>query len=282
MSFEKEYCNQDDLTFDGLEADPLCDSAFHENQSLFIAEGKYTNLGLLLSDQCPFLMEVTNFKGTDRQEPTDRNLFHGSIVRQLDDTLRYLSRLDTSSHPDYPQRSIKEVLLNCVCHRDYSVDESTQVSIFEDRIEFVSFGSLIDGMDTESIKLGVAHSRNPILASVLYSMNLCDNFGTGISKIRSDYDGSGREPLFQTSGSVFKVTLYNLNSTREKKRQKAFFESEEDQILRFAREQGFVSRKEVDELLDCGTTKSFTILKKLCDQGLLAQEGKGRNSVYVP
>ncbi len=43
---------------------------------------------------------------------------------------------------DYPPEAIREALLNAIVHRDYSFSGATLISIFEDRIEFVTIGGL--------------------------------------------------------------------------------------------------------------------------------------------
>lgn len=282
MEFEKQTSPDQRLTFDFLQTDAVCNSAFMSYQDAFRSDSGFTNLALLFSDQCPFAIEVCTFKGCDRSEVIQRSAFTGSVLRQLDLCLRHLVRRQDSDHPDYPLEAIRQTLLNCICHRDYSLGGSTQISVFSDRIEFVSLGSIADGLDLAALRLGVAHSRNPVLCSVMYAMNLTDSFGTGIDKIRISYKAQKQQPLFESSAGVFKTTLPNCSWSAEEKKKKAFFISEKDQILSFAREQGFVSRKEVEELLDSGSTKSYGVLKQLCKEGLLKHQGSGRSSIYIP
>ena len=69
-----------------------------------------------------------------------------------------LYRIDTR---DYPEEALREALLNCCVHRDYAFSASTLVSIFEDRMEFVSVGGLVDGIALEDVLLGLSVCRNP-------------------------------------------------------------------------------------------------------------------------
>ena len=48
-----------------------------------------------------------------------------------------LKRMDMR---DYPIEAVKETLLNCIMHRNYLFSGSTLISIFDDRIEFVTLG----------------------------------------------------------------------------------------------------------------------------------------------
>ena len=52
-------------------------------------------------------------------------------------------------------------------------------------------------------------------------------------------------------------------------------------IVQYAQENGSVTRKEAEDLIDAGTTKAFRLLKELCESGKLEQQGSGRLSTYV-
>jgi len=50
-------------------------------------DGLYTNLGLLLSDQCIHNIKVACFEGNDKNIFKDRREFSGSLLKQLSDSL---------------------------------------------------------------------------------------------------------------------------------------------------------------------------------------------------
>ncbi|MEE0637656.1 MAG: hypothetical protein UCH99_11050, partial [Adlercreutzia sp.] len=113
----------------------------------------YTNLGLLLSDQCPHTVKAAVFEGADQSVFKDRREFSGSLMRQLGEAYDYIDfhnqthatfqkllRVDTR---DYPEVAVREALLNSLVHRDYSFRASTLISVYDDRIEFVSVGGCL-------------------------------------------------------------------------------------------------------------------------------------------
>ena len=69
---------------------------------------------------------------------------------------------------DYPEVAVREALLNLIVHRDYSFSTSALISIYEDRIEFVSVGGLVHGMELEDIMVGLSVCRNQNLTNVFY------------------------------------------------------------------------------------------------------------------
>ena len=129
-------------------------------------------MALLLSDQCETTIKVALFQGIDKEIFRDRKEFSGSILKQLEDVYEFIdlvnrtkasfSGLNRTDKRDYPEEAVREALLNSVVHRDYSFSASNLINIYEDRMEFVSLGGLVSGLELESIFLGVSQSRNPI------------------------------------------------------------------------------------------------------------------------
>ena len=261
-------------------------------------DGLYTNLALLLSDQCGTTTKVALFQGTDKELFRDRKEFTGSILKQLEDVYQFIdllnktkatfSGLNRTDRRDYPEASVRETLLNSIVHRDYSFSGSNLVNIYEDRIEFVSLGGLVPGLELRSIFLGISQSRNPNLAAIFYRMRLIESYGTGIGKIERAYRTCECQPEFETAKGVFRVTLPNRNEEQAEEAQKAgnaygdvSLNEQKRLIIQYAQENGSVTRKEVEDLIGAGTTKAFRLLKELCESGKLEQKGSGKLSSYV-
>lgn len=86
----------------------------------------------------------------------------------------------------------------------------------------------------------------------------------------------------------FRVTLPNRNKQPEtnvqvsdKADKDISLNEQKLLILQSARENGSVTRKEVEDLISARTTKAFRLLKELCKAGKLEQKGSGRLSTYV-
>lgn len=113
---------------------------------LMNSEGIYTNLGLLLADQCIHTIKLAVFEGTTKAIFKDRREVGGSLLRQLSEAYEYIERynrihaefqsLYRIDKRDYPEEAIREALLNALVHREYSFSDSILISIFDDRIEW--------------------------------------------------------------------------------------------------------------------------------------------------
>lgn len=256
-------------------------------------DGVYTNLGLLLSDQCVHTIKAAVFEGTNQNQFKDRKEFTGSLFQQMDDTYDFIDfrnqthssfeKLRRIDRRDYPEVAVREALLNLLVHREYSFRASTFISIYADRIEFTSIGGLVSGVTLKDVTMGISVCRNVKLANVFYRLELIEAYGTGILKIMDAYEGTGLTPQIETSDNAFKIILPNLNAkTEQKEPESTSSESgmEEEKVIALAKERGFVTRKEVEILLDIGQTTSGRLLKQMIGNGLLVQEGKGKNTHY--
>jgi ATP-dependent DNA helicase RecG len=225
--YEEARSLNQDLTF--KEAEKLFaakDFPFGTNQKktlrLLTPDGIYMNLGLLLSDQAIHPIKLAAFEGGEQEIVRDRREFSGSLLKQLRDAYDFIDmynhtraevtglyRTDTR---DYPEDAIREALLNAMVHRDYGFAGSTLISIFDDRMDFVSIGGLPKGISLEDIMLGISVPRNENLANIFYRLKLIEAYGTGIPKILHSYAGFPRQPLLQATSNAFKITLPNRNT----------------------------------------------------------------------
>ena len=72
--------------------------------------------------------------------------------------------------PQYSERALFEAITNAVVHRDYSISGiRIRLSMFEDRLEIQSPGSLPNNLTLESMEVRQA-TRNEALTSVLARM----------------------------------------------------------------------------------------------------------------
>ncbi len=184
-----------------------------------------------------------------------------------------LYRTDTR---DYPEEALREALMNSLVHRDYAFSASTLVSVYDDRIEFVSVGGLPTGIALEDIMLGLSVCRNPKLAAVFYRLKLIEAYGTGIPKIMKAYAGNSLEPKFDVTSNAFKITLPNRNATGST----VAHRGDEAKILAFLNDCDYVVRSDVEALLKVSQATANRLLKRMVAEGLLYQDGSGRNTKY--
>ena len=294
--FEDMRSLEQNLTFQAASAQfAKCkvpfDASKMQTLGLVSPDGIYSNVAMLLSDQCSSTIKAATFSGIDKSEFQDRREFGGSLFSQMEDMYAYLDLRNRTKATfdglyrhdarDYPEEALREALLNSLVHRDYSFSASTLISVYDDRIEFVSVGGLPNGIALEDILLGLSVCRNPKLAAVFYRLNLIEAYGTGMPKILKAYAGSGVKPNIAVSSNAFKITLPNRNSaTRDLTAVSDTTKSKEEQILAWIEANGHIVRSDVDALLHVSQATANRILKRMVADGLLRQEGRGRGTRY--
>lgn len=265
---------------------------------LISKDGLYTNLGLLLSEQCLHTIKVAVFEGNNQNNFKDRREFSGSLLQQLNEvydfidfhnqtyaTFQKLLRIDTR---DYPEIAVREALLNSLVHRDYSFHASTLISIYSDRIEFVSIGGLPSGLELCDIMIGISVCRNPHLANIFYRLQLIEAYGTGIKKIMDAYAGAPVQPKIITTNNAFKIILPNINyKSKDEERidlqntNCSLLENNEKKILQYLSENSTISRKDVQSLIGVSQSSAGRILNRMVSNNQIIQLGGSRNTHYI-
>lgn len=155
----------------------------------------------------------------------NRKQIGGNLDEIVDRTTRFVEEntfissefkendINRHDYYEYPEKAIREAILNAVLHRDYR-DPGTQISlkIFDDRLEIQSPGGLEPPMTRKNFGSGAYKLRNPNLAQIIYDWKpLAIKFeraGTDIPKIRQYMKMNGSpEPKFEIDDNFVKVIL---------------------------------------------------------------------------
>ena len=182
----------------------------------------FTNLALLLSDQCHHTTKIAVFKDEFCTEFRDSKEFGGSVFKQFEDSVTYLALCNRTASTikgvvrtdkkDYPEEAIREALLNALVHRDYSFSGSIIINVNDSKMEFISLGGLLPGLSTEDIRIGVSQPRNKKLAEVFHRLRLIESYGTGIRRIFKLYENCPIQPVIEVTANAFKIVLPNMNA----------------------------------------------------------------------
>ena len=254
-------------------------------------DGLFTNLALLMSDQCQHSIKVAVFGDDENTTFKDNREFKGSIFKQIDEAFRYimlsnrtssvfkgLERIDKS---DYPEAALREALLNSVVHRDYSYSGSIIININDKQMEFVSIGGLLPGLTADDIRSGISQPRNKNLAEVFHRLKLIEAYGTGIRRIYKLYENCSVQPRIEVTHNTFKMILPNM-SVAEPLAVKTYLTPQKEHILDFISKNGQITEAEIMELLGVKRTRAYTVAKQMCDENLIVAVGRGKNKKYLP
>ena len=252
----------------------------------------YTNLALVISDQCAHTTKVAVFADDANTKFLDSKEFGGSVFKQLDDTYAYLSLcnkkastfkgLERIEKVDYPEEALREALLNALVHRDYSFSGSVIINVNDKEIEFISIGGLLPGLSPEDIRSGISQPRNKNLADIFHRLRLIESYGTGIRKIYNFYVNCNEQPRIEVTSNTFKIVLPNMNNKTSITSKLGVTPTPQMQkILNYIEENGQITDLEIQTLLGLKKTRAFTLAKQMRELNLIKPVGRGIEKKYV-
>lgn len=250
-------------------------------------DGYYTNTALLFSDQCEHNIKCAVFDGTGKMRFKARKEFEGSVLKQLEDAYEYISlhnnvaadfvgleRIETF---DYPEYALREALLNAIVHRDYNYSGSIIVNIFSDRMEFVSLGGLVKGIEMDDIMRGISQSRNMVLANVFYRLKLIESYGTGIQRILESYRDK-KQPEFEAGNASFVAVIPKFADMQGRTDADM---TPEGRVLQLLVRKKEITRKDIENMLKCSSFPARKIISSLMLQNKIRVMGNGKATKYV-
>ena len=291
--FISELSIEQNLTFDYAEkVFTEKEVAFSENQKrtlgLIRPDGRYSNLALILSDQCPYSTKAAIFEGLNKAKFKDRKEFTGSLFKQIDDVLAYLHvynrvrgtfegayRID---HPDYPDIAFREAYINSLIHRDYYIEGSVLISMFDDRVEFMSLGGIMPGVTFDLMLAGVSVARNEKLAQALHRLNIIEAYGTGIPRIYGVYENSSVQPEIPVVSGGFLIRVPNQNYGLQQNKVNAG--NREQRVLEMFADAEF-SKEDAAKALSISISGAYKLLVRMIEKKLLQARKEGRQWIYT-
>lgn len=109
----------------------------------------------------------------------------------------------------YPIDAIRELVVNAIVHKDYSMRQEVAIYIYEDKLMVYSSGLLPEGVTLENLRGShPSVKRNKRLAEAFYAMKYIEGWGQGIKKVLSACKENGNpEPEFSYMSNGLLVTL---------------------------------------------------------------------------
>ena len=174
----------------------------------------------------------------------DNKRIDGTIPQMLEEAISFVRRNTRSAtiinndgkredRSEYPMKAVREVILNALVHRDYSIhseDSPIRVVLYSDRLEVENPGGLYGRLTVNDLGKLPGDTRNPFLAGNLEIMIDTENRFSGIPTIISEMKNAGlRPPVFESRRGNFKVILYNDKEQRET----VEIENSDDDLLAF-------------------------------------------------
>lgn len=262
-----------------------------------------TNAGLLLFGKDPqrvirgAAITAVRFAGIAMSDVFTRQDISGTLPDQIrraetflhDNLRRDIQMRDSmkrSEHLEYPMAAVRELIVNAVSHRDYSIHgDDIRLFIFADRLEVTSPGGLPGPVTVDNIA-EERFSRNPAIVQVLSDMGFIERLGYGVDRVIALMKAHGLPaPQFNETGGGVRVWLLNdPMPVTSPANLPANLNSRQETALRSLNQQGRsrITNKDLQELFpDVHPETLRRDFADLVSKGLLIKLGQKRGSYYT-
>ncbi len=142
-------------------------------------------------------IECARFIGTKTAQTLDSLTISESVCLQPDSAMAFIKRnirksskiglLYREERWEYPLPAIRELIVNAVVHRDYSLTgKDIKIAIFDDMLEITSPGNIPPSIDITDLTSGQSEIRNKTLAPIFKELRLIEQWGTGFQKLTDE------------------------------------------------------------------------------------------------
>ena len=229
-SIENTASAYQDLTFNklqvyyGAKGLKLNQDTFKKNMSFYTEEGKFNILAQLLSDDSRIPLRVAVFAGTTKADPmySVQEFGYQCLPYTLDDVLRLGDVLNTPQADErkriverkevslFDSEAFREAVVNAIVHNKWVELNAPMISVFSDRIEILSRGSLAPEQTIDGFFAGESIPVNRKLAEIMLQLHISERTGRGVPVITRRY---GREAFeFRENSIVVTIPFERIHA----------------------------------------------------------------------
>ncbi len=109
---------------------------------------------------------------------------------------------------NYPLDAVREIMINALAHRDWTRFVDIEITVYNNRMEFISPGAMQNSMTIEKMKAGQRSTRNQLIVEILRDYGYVDARGMGIrTKVIPQMRAAGKETVFTATEDYLRTAL---------------------------------------------------------------------------
>lgn len=195
----------------------LKEETFKKNLGLLTKDGKYNMLAQLLSGNCHIPINISIYLGNTQNSPLytvkefgytclfialEKVLEYGDVINimQADERNRIVERKEVAL---FDADAYREAIINAFVHNKWIDGNAPMITIFSNRIEILSRGTLAPEQTIDGFFLGESVPVNKKLSDLFLQLHISKRSGRGVPKITEVY---GKEAFEFRQNSIL-VTL---------------------------------------------------------------------------
>lgn len=206
----------------------LKEETFEKNLKLRNKDGEYNMMAQLLSDDSHIPVRVSIFEGETKASPliSVREFGNNCLLYTLDNLLQYgdvlnLIQADERNRvverkevPLFDNKVFREAVINAILHNYWASGNEPMISVFSDRMEILSRGTLAPAQTMEGFFLGESVPVNEKLSEIFLQLHISEKSGRGIPIITETY---GKEVItFRENSIVVTIPFTRIHKVGKK------------------------------------------------------------------
>lgn len=268
---------------------------YKENLHLLTSEGKYNIMAQLLSDNSHIPIRVAVFSGKTKGSKMYsvkefgykcllyslyEVLEYGDILNipQADETNRIMERKEVDLF-DYDV--FREAIINAFLHNKWVDLNEPMITVFTDRIEIMSRGTLTPLQTLSGFYKGHSIPVNDKLSEIFLQLHISEKTGRGVPKIIDTY---GKKSILieeNTITVIIPFTRISVNYSFETDKEKTNdLSPTQIKVLAEMRNNSHITKPELSSKINVGKTAIDNAITKLKDSGYLTREGSNKNGTW--
>ncbi len=276
----------------------LNEKTFIKNLGLKNEKGEFNLMAQLLSDNSHIPFRVSIFEG----ETKGTNLFsvrefgNNCILYTLDELLRYgdvlnLIQVDETNRvverkevPLFDNKAFREALINAVLHNRWVSGNEPMISVFSDRIEILSRGTIPLSQTMEGFYLGESVPVNEKLSEIFLQLHISEKSGRGVPKITEVY---GKDAFTFRENSIVVTIPFDIirkehigNKIGNKVGYKKALNARRKKIIAEMRDNPNITMEQLHSILGISETAVENNIKFLKDKGYIERVGAKKNGYW--
>lgn len=270
-------------------------NTFKKNLGFLTKEGKYNLLAQLLSDDSQIPLRISIFKGPDKTSALyavrefgnnclllslDKILEFGDVlnIMQADESNRVVERKEV---PLFDPDAFRESVINAIVHNLWIDGNAPMITIYSDRMEILSRGTLAPNQTLQGFYLGESVPVNRKLSDIFLQLHISERSGRGVPKITAIYGKDAFE--FRENSIVVTIPFRFLSSDMGNKvgnksaDAKVKLNPTRQRIIEEMRNNPNITQERLSTLIGIGKTAIENNISFLRKNGVIERMGSKKN-----
>ena len=265
-------------------------NTFIKNLGLKTDENEFNLLAQLLSDNSHFPLRVSIFEGKTKGSNlfSVREFGNSCLLYTLEDILRYgdVLNLIQADEKDriverkevalFDSKAFREAVINAILHNKWVEGNEPMISVFSDRIEILSRGTLPPTQTMEGFFLGQSIPVNEKLSEIFLQLHISEKSGRGVPKITEIY---GKEAFkFWENSIVVTIPFKKIREVKKETGKK--LNARRLRILSEMRDNPNITTAELELILNISETAIENNINYLRKNGYIERIGAKKNGYW--